>query len=535
MKANDLRAPAREAGDVIIRACSVAAFGVVSCLLVTAYPQPSSASCDDGSEPASPRRGASAVRAVGRSPASIGQWPWLAALVWRDRDKRQLTAMCAGSVIDRDWVLTAAQCVADFDPVSGGSRQPDDLEIILGVDDLRKIRPENVFRPARIIVHEEFAAAFRASPSPGETPAMVGRDLALVRLSRPWQGPLAPLSLSTSTDPAFEPVSAAGFGIVAMQGLRRYALPNGERMMAGCARAMQVTMPLIATKECMARAPQEVQAPAKPVIGGDHLCAGFTQGGQHTTCTGDAGAPLVVSGIDGRFLQVGVASWGSSDCGAGLASFDVFSRISRYSTWILKHTNIVLSVPDVRRVPISEATSIAGTLDDLDFDLSSVKGRVKVEISGGNKLSLGRTYKLQVSSAVAGQLIIVDVDAANRATQIYPTNFAITEEIRAGEPVTIPGKGWQFDAFQAAEPVGAGKLVVLVAPRDFVVEETQRQGVKGFTPLPSSISYLMNVSQQVSTHVAKARLERRSLQDSWAYNVIDYEIVRGVTFVPSPR
>ena len=60
------------------------------------------------------------------------------------------------------------------------------------------------------------------------------------------------------------------------------------------------------------------------------ICAGLynTNTG---ACQGDSGGPFVVQGDDGRWIVVGLTSWGQ-DCGVGT----VFTRVSYFKSWINK-------------------------------------------------------------------------------------------------------------------------------------------------------------------------------------------------------
>ena len=63
---------------------------------------------------------------AGGKPSDLGEWPWQAAVY----DAAKEDIVCGGALIGRQWVLTAAHCVA----IEGTSRtrNPEDLTIYLG-------------------------------------------------------------------------------------------------------------------------------------------------------------------------------------------------------------------------------------------------------------------------------------------------------------------------------------------------------------------------------------------------------------------
>lgn len=66
-----------------------------------------------------------------------------------------------------------------------------------------------------------------------------------------------------------------------------------------------------------------------------HICVGY---GKHSTengCNGDSGGPLMVQSKNGRWLLVGIMSWGEPECSSQRTdSYTVFTSISPYLSWI---------------------------------------------------------------------------------------------------------------------------------------------------------------------------------------------------------
>nr|CAI5845559.1 unnamed protein product [Callosobruchus analis] len=72
------------------------------------------------------------------------------------------------------------------------------------------------------------------------------------------------------------------------------------------------------------------------------LCtSGLEKGIKVGFCKGDSGGPLVVGKDPDRWLQVGVVSFGQSDCEKGLPA--VFERVTKYLEWVKKNSDVVVN------------------------------------------------------------------------------------------------------------------------------------------------------------------------------------------------
>ncbi len=235
------------------------------------------------------------------------------------------------------------------------------------------------------------------------------------------------------------------------------------------------------------------------------------------------GGPLVAISASGAVHQAGVVSWGASNCTGVPQSYGVYTRVASYRDWIESVTG-----------PLRTAGSEAGQADNflrralggLKIDLPGAKGKVHIAIEGGNRVRLGQIYRFEVRSDVSGRLILFDIDAANKITQILPNKFTLSgtaAHILPGETVMAPNPDWGFTGFRADEPVGKGTLVALVVPDHFPATtfgaEANEQRFKGFTPVQEPTSYVMNLLQQISEKASRS-------SGGFAYDTVDYEIVR---------
>lgn len=231
---------------------------------------------------------------VGGENTTIQEHPWQVSI--REGTSRH---DCGGSILNANWILTAAHCV------DGGS--PSSFQVRAGITRLSE--RGQVRDVAEIIVF------------PGYVDVTEGKDVALFRLS-------APLDLSGPNASAIGIVTPANAAAgLTDPGVNTRVTGWGELAAGGSSpNILQVVSVPIISNAAADQAYRDIN------ITDDQLAAGLLNIGGRDACQGDSGGPLTVSDGSGGRLLAGVVSWGN---GCAEPQFPgMYARVSSFASWI---------------------------------------------------------------------------------------------------------------------------------------------------------------------------------------------------------
>lgn len=222
------------------------------------------------------------------------RYPWMVAFL-----NTENKPFCAGSILNREFILTAAHC---FDNYMNNISSLDAIKVLIGVHSVEETAPNAKIES--LIIHEEYKRTGQA----------LFNDIALVKLAKPltFNAFSRPICLPSRLMTSFDNLTVAGWGFIREEGPTSLVLK-------------EVALPYIPNHIC-----EDFHG---EVITSSMVCAGGNQ--NQDSCQGDSGAPLMFWRY-GHIYVVGLVSFG---LGCGRPSYyGVYTRVSSYLNWIYERT-----------------------------------------------------------------------------------------------------------------------------------------------------------------------------------------------------
>ncbi|XP_075687736.1 transmembrane protease serine 9-like [Rhinoderma darwinii] len=295
-------------------------------------------------------------RIVGGKNSAPGKWPWQISVMYGD------IHLCGGSLISRNWVVTAAHCmspgsrVSDMETIRKQRRSNDnqrrstdrrhqkrlangEFYVTLGILNLMGASVTKVIVPVKnIIVHPIYDGDGTSG------------DLALMELESPvtFNNHVQPICLPSPNQvfPDGMMCWLTGWGDIA------------EGVNLGSPNILQeVDVPLINSSACdnMFKTVYNITSPIV-IVQDDMICAGYHEG-KKDGCQRDSGGPLTCHFANSWFL-VGIVSWGDGCARPGEPG--VYTKVSSFSPWILENTDLTeTSESEIKATTINVPTFIS--------------------------------------------------------------------------------------------------------------------------------------------------------------------------------
>ena len=217
-----------------------------------------------------------------------------------------LVHYCAGTIINENWILTAAHCLTNPQMVANSV-------IVAGCHDIHS-RSESHSVQLRHIDYYVRHELFLGGVNP--------YDIALIYTKEPlvFDKFVQPVNLPEQDAMPEGYGTLYGWGNVSMTIVPKF--PH---------KLQQANMPILDMELC-----EQVLAASGMQLHDTNLCTGPLTGGV-SICTADSGGPLIQTEYDmyGNAIQtiIGIVSWGKMPCGQKNAP-SVFVRVSAFTDWI---------------------------------------------------------------------------------------------------------------------------------------------------------------------------------------------------------
>jgi secreted trypsin-like serine protease len=415
------------------------------------------------------------TRVVHGVQADRGQWPSAVSLSIHKEGGRA-ASLCAGTVIDSRWILTAAHCI--FDRRRGGVKS---LRAVTAFANSNVPRRGEARRIKSVVVHPDFAAVPRAGKA---LPGLVN-DIALLELETPTSAPRQKLLAAAALPAGLAAGTMAtvvGWGVTTPRRPDQHSDPTLVSK-----RLLRANVPIADRAVCDAFLGFPGGVATVPIF-----CAGDARGGPDA-CNGDSGGPIFVPGQAGEPLQAGVVSWGEGCAHPG--TYGAYASLAQFEAWIRTHVpKAQWAIP--RSAPVALVT-ISGVSPGgpaaprgqvtADVLLQPCKGVTAAAVSpethgaAASRVKIGSCITVVVTSGATGHLAVFNRDlTTNETRQIFPNKYLTGHigetptSVRAGRVLRIPGDLDGFN-FRIGGPPGRNEIIAIVVPEGANLPETTRQ------------------------------------------------------------
>ncbi len=177
------------------------------------------------------------------------------------------------------------------------------------------------------------------------------------------------------------------------------------------------------------------------------------------------------------------------------------------------------------------AVTVIGPIQPRAATLTNPAG-VSIDILPTPRIEVGQKLAVEVSSRKPGYLILVDVDASGKVTQIYPNLHSMqlpqgtsltSNLLEPGRPVAVPDSRNPFARFEfvAEPPSGRGMIVALVSTKPVQVVDLPDVPQDRLDP-ESAAEFLQQAAGELK--IAPRERDAALADPQWSFAVTGYSI-----------
>jgi len=333
-------------------------------------------------------------RIIGGADATSGTYPWMVSLQSKDGSH-----FCGASLLDKQWVLTAAHCVE--------RESADGMQVVVADYNTQQADVgEMKVNVEAIYIHQEYGT---------------DHDIAVLKLATEVDKTLVNAASNTFIDglAAATPLTVIGWGNTSTTGEEFPEI------------LQQVEVPLFDHESC-----KTAYAGVGQTVTGNMICAGLAAGGKDS-CQGDSGGPLVIESA-GSWVQVGVVSFGE---GCAQANFPgVYTRVGNYVDWIAQVKNGEVPVHTGRPgEPMPEQHEVVlGLPEYADFIVTNGEQTVSQTLSIKNPADATANLMISAMSVSGTEFSLADNQCENQSLAIdtscsFKLIYTPNEEVKFSE------------------------------------------------------------------------------------------------------
>jgi secreted trypsin-like serine protease len=241
---------------------------------------------------------------------AVRAYPWMIALY------QSGNFICGGVLISSHWIATAAHCVYDQQNSDGDATALEASNYSVVIGQLTHYSTTNAAKRNGVTIYD----INKVTIQPNYDDESIDYDIALLEMDAAYYQPGPALTLASQFDAIEEGdlLTTIGYGVLTGD-------DNATIAESVPTTLQEADLPFVPQNQCYWN--------SFGYITDNMFCAGYSDGTNIDSCSGDSGGPVFTT-LDGQLTLVGLVSWGATTCSE---TPGVYTKISHLRDWILEN------------------------------------------------------------------------------------------------------------------------------------------------------------------------------------------------------